>query len=328
MTTSTPPPHPRSPLPIHNNYSSVRTTPGDECSSNNNNSSSWRTLTPPPKTNTMANSPLEAHVFHRLVDYLQEEQLHQSIMSHQQQEVVAAAATTTILPDVHAIDSDSVMSFLTAAEPEEEPQQHECGRSQPQLALTTTTTSPPPHCSASAKSSSTPAVVDGLTPRRTAGHDDELYHYNFDKYNNHQNKNDAMIEQQAVREEVLVHDGTSAATVEEDDDDDEDAVTWQWSWHHPKLAQFPDVASSVGSMALITSYHPALLVKNPPCIAKENEQEDKEDAESSEGVTWKCLANRRSIRLVRLATTGRMISGRVHPGNKRDCFRLTWNCTL
>jgi hypothetical protein len=320
MTTSTPPPHPRSPLPIHNNYSNVRTTPGDEFSSNNNNSSSWRTLSPPPKTNTMAKSPLEARVFHHLVDYLQNEQLHQSIMSQQQP---AVAATTTILPDVHAIDSDSVMSFLTAAEPDEEQPQHECGRSQPQLAPTTTTTSPPPHGSTSAKSSSTPAaVVDVLTPRRN-GHDDELYHYNFDNNNNHQNKNDAMIEQQAELDEVLVHDDTTSSSAADDDDDDaEDAETWQWSWHHPKLAQFPDVASSVGSIELITSYHPALLVKTPPGIAKENEQEEGEES-SRESVTWKCFwwgSNSRSIRLVRLATIGRMISGRVHTGKREILF--------
>jgi hypothetical protein len=125
-----------------------------------------------------------------------------------------------------------------------------------------------------------------------------------------------MIEQQAEREEALVDDGTT--TAEDDNDDDEDAEIWQWSWHHPKLAQFPDVASTVGSIELITSNHPGLLVKTPDHrIAKGNKNDETDVESSTDRVAWKFFGldnNSRSIRLVRLDTIGRMISGRIQSG--------------
>lgn len=66
---------------------------------------SWRTLTPPPKTNAIAKSPLEAQIFHRMVEHLHEEELvNQSVTA-----VVSQA------PSVQALD-DSLLTEDTTNE--------------------------------------------------------------------------------------------------------------------------------------------------------------------------------------------------------------------
>jgi hypothetical protein len=329
-TVATPPPRRLFPSPVRNGGSGhgvddgvddgvvPPSTPSGE--DPNSSAASWRTLTPQPKTNAAAKSPFEALVFHRLVDYLQEEQLNQSFMSQQQRSQPAAATTAAtadhhpnhLPPDVvrEMDDSDSVTSTI---DPHHDHHQRE---EEP----TTTRRRSPTVLNVDHPSATSSVVV--LTPRRK-DYDDAVKKRNEDEE----------PELDASR-----------------DDCTEDAEMWQWgSMHHPQLAQFPDIGTYVGSVDLI-HFSSSLLVKRsvaslpPPRPSttnnshsnKGNQHGKTESNDNGAVAAWSVMLghknnkNRRSgssssssIRLIDLEAMGQFMSGRIHRGKRDVAFLHT-----